>query len=156
MKGQSLFEVVVAIGISALIITAIVALVTNSISNSTYSRNQSAADDYAQQLLEWLRGERDNNIQTFLNNIDPNLLKGGSSVYCFEALNWTEPTKKVPCTAGQDEIPGTIFLREANFTNVSQSPNKTVFNAEITVTWTDSHGEHKVTDSTDFSDWRQR
>lgn len=150
MKGQSLFEVVVAIGISALIITAIVALVTNSISNTTYSRNQSAADNSAQQLLEWLRGQRDNNIQGFLNQIDPVL--GGSSVYCFKNLDWTMRTQ---CLANRDEINGR-FLRQAVFTNLTATPGQTVFNVEITVTWTDSRGDHKIINSTNFSDWRQR
>lgn len=151
MKGQSLFEVVVAIGISALIITAIVALVTNSISNSSYSRNQSIATNDAQQLLEWLRGQRDSDIQSFLNHIDPSL--GGSTVYCFKSLDWS---KRTSCSGSQDNIPGTIFLREGVFTKVSPAPDQTVFSVDITVTWNDSQGDHKVVNSTDFSDWRQR
>lgn len=150
MKGQSLFEVVVAIGISALIITAIVSLVTNSVRNSTFSKNESIASDNAQQLLEWLRGQRDTDIAGFLAKIRPGT---GSSVYCFTNLDWSKPTS---CIAGRDEISGTTFLRQGVFTDVSPSPNKTVFNAEVTVTWADSGGDHKVTDSTDFSDWRQR
>lgn len=158
-KGQSLFEVVVAIAISALIITAIVALVTNSIRNSTYSKNESLATDSAQQLLEWLRGQRDLDVTTFLSKIDSSV-SGGSSTYCFINLDWSKPTfgTKPICKTGTDEIPGTIFLREATFSQVplSQTNNKTVFNAEVVVSWTDSQGDHKVVDSTNYSDWRQR
>ena len=60
-KGQSLFEAVVALAISALIIVAVVALVASSIRNASFSRNVTLASRYAQQATEWLRGQRDAN-----------------------------------------------------------------------------------------------
>ena len=57
-KGQSLFEVVFAVAVSALIITAIVILAGNAVSNSTFSRNKALAGRFVQEAIEWLRKER--------------------------------------------------------------------------------------------------
>lgn len=151
IKGQSLFEIVVAIAISALIIVAIVSLVTNSVRNAIYSKNESAASDLAQKTIEWLRGERDQNTQAFLGHVDPTL--GGSTIYCFKALSWTEASHCLTDETVQD----TIFIREGAFT-VTDDPVtlKTIIEAEIDVTWTDSQGDHKVINTTNFTDWRQR
>jgi len=46
-KGQSLFEVVVALAISALIIITLVSVVGNSIKNATFSKNKTLAANYA-------------------------------------------------------------------------------------------------------------
>ena len=65
-EGQSLYELVVAIAIMALFAMAVVSLATSSIQNSTYSKNQSLASSYAQEATEWLRGQRDANINNFI------------------------------------------------------------------------------------------
>ena len=68
VRGQSLFELVLAIGVSALVIVVLVSLVSNALQNSVFSRNQTLASRYAQSATEWLRGQRDNNIATFITN----------------------------------------------------------------------------------------
>jgi Tfp pilus assembly protein PilW len=52
-RGQSMFELVVAIAISALVIVTIVSLTTISIRNSNFSKNKSLASTYAQQATEY-------------------------------------------------------------------------------------------------------
>lgn len=149
-SGQSLFEVVVAVAISALIIVAIVSLVTNSIRSAVYSKNQSNANDLAQKTIEWLRGQRDQDIQGFFNKVDPSI--GGSPVYCFKSLDWTDPTA---CLDGDVVSGNTLFTRQGDF-RLTIDSGKTVAETEISVSWTDSQGEHKVVNTTNFTDWRQR
>lgn len=150
-KGQSLFELVVAIAISALMVVAMVSLAVNSIQNSNFSKNKARAATYAQQATEWLRGQRDNNIETFITEVekatDPN-------ERCFNSLPATISSLSLfPC-ASNESIDGTPFQRYVIFSFGNDS--KTVITADVTVTWTDSGGAHEAASVTSFSDWRQR
>ena len=143
-KGQSLFEVVIALAISTIIIVTLVSLVSSSIRNSTFSRNKTLASRHAQEATEWLRGQRDTDIETFRTNVL-------TIIWCMKDLAWTISG---PCAAG-DKIPGTSFSREISFTSSSVS-GKVVMEANIRVFWEDSQGDHEVTSATSFSDWRER
>jgi len=57
-KGQSLIEVVVAIGIVVIVIVALVAVTTVSVRNASFSRNQALATKYAQEAIEKIRDYR--------------------------------------------------------------------------------------------------
>lgn len=153
-KGQSLFEVVVAIAISALVIGAIVSLATISIRNSTYSKNQSLASGYAQQATEWLRGQRDTNIANFIAKAGP---QNGTTTYCLPDL--TDLTSLTPVgtpASCSNPIANTSFTRYVSFKPTTSPTAKTLIETDVTVFWTDSQGTHEVTSATDFTDWRQR
>jgi len=156
-SGQSLFEVVVALAISALVIVTLVSLATNSIRTSIYSKNNSLATTYANQAIEWLRGQRDSNPTTFKTKATALTTSPGG---CFNTLptaltGWptTVPTNcPTPTT-----IAGTSLVRRIKFTiTTTPAPAKTLVQADVTVSWTDSQGKHTVTSATVFSDWRQR
>lgn len=143
-KGQSLFEVVVALAISALVIVALVSLVSSSIRNANFSKNKSLASTYAQEASEWLRGERDNSVTDFLNNtLTP--------TWCLANLNWNSPGV---CPTGA-VISGTNFTRVGSFTT-NFVGGKNIVEANIKVFWTDAQGLHQVENVTNFSDWRER
>lgn len=143
-SGQSLFEVVVALAITALIIVSLVSLASNSVRNSTYSKNNALAATYAQELTEWFRSQRDADIATFTTNTL-------SPTWCFPTLSWNY----LGACNGGNPIPTTQFFREATFTT-SLVNGKTLIQADVTVSWDDSQGTHKVKSSTNYSDWRQR
>lgn len=143
-RGQSLFELVVAIAVSAMVITAVTSLASNSIRNSTFSKNKSLAATYAQQATEWLRGQRDNDINTFVAH-------AVTPTWCLSDLNWNTPGN---CGADQ-VITGTLFSRQATFTVTTQN-GKDVIEADVIVSWSDSQGMHEVTSATNLVDWRQR
>lgn len=143
-KGQSLFEVVVAIAISALIIVTIVSLVSNSLRNATFAKNNAQAASLGQQATEWLRTERDTDVAAFMTNVT-------TLTWCFKDLAWTITG---PCLDPQN-IPETLFYREGHFVT-SLVGGKTVVAADIVVSWTDAQGLHQVTSATNFTDWRQR
>ncbi len=150
-KGQSLFELLLAIGISALIIVVLVSLVNNSLQNAAFSKNESLAGRYAEAATEWLRGQRDNRIDTFMTNSTT-----PPPSWCLKDESLTDASwnRHIAC-GSSDKITGTIFTRQVDF-SVGTVSGKTIVTADIVVKWTDSKGTHKVTSSTKFSDWRQR
>ncbi len=150
-RGQSLFEVVVALAVSALIIMALVSLVSNSIRNANFSKNKTLAGVYVQEANEWLRGQRDSDVVTFGANIEDSI----GIARCFNDLLWTN---NAPCDEG-DVISGTPFSRQITFGTSSVDVSgvmKTLTQADIVVFWTDSQGYHEVKSATNFSDWRER
>lgn len=138
-KGQSLFEVVVAIAISALIITAIVSLASNSIQNSSFSRDKTLAANYVQQTNEWLRQERDKNTSDFMAKV-------AIPTWCFTTLSWS-----LPRACGATEyISGTKFVRQSSFT-VLLVNGKNLVQIDTIVSWQDAKGLHQVKGSTNLS-----
>lgn len=140
-KGQSLFEVVVAVAISALIITTIVALAALSIQNSSYSRDKTLASGYVSETMEWLRRERDKDFKVFAEKA------GTALIYCMTNLGDVWPAPTANCS---NKIAGTKFTRELSFPVCDTCPPD-VIEAMVTVSWIDSKGLHEVTSSTDLS-----
>jgi Tfp pilus assembly protein PilV len=147
-KGQSLFEVVVAIAISALIVVTLVSVTSNSIQNSSFSKNKSLASTYADQASEWIRNQRDTNIDVLVTKAT----SGGT--FCLPDLSWPASASNVAsCTV----ISGTIFTRSVSL-GVSLDPGsgKNIISSDVLVTWQDSQGMHEVADDTTLVDLRQR
>ena len=70
-KGQSLIEVIAALAIVILVITALAAVVTLSIANAKFSQNQTLASKYTQEVLEKMRAYRDKHSwEEFTDNCD--------------------------------------------------------------------------------------
>ena len=145
-KGQSLFEVLIVIAISALIIVAIVSMTTNSIQNSTFAKNNALASTYVQQASEWLRGQRDSDTNTFITYAKT--VGASNPGWCLKDLSWPAGTG---LCASNDYIFGTIFIRQATFV-VVPSNGKNLVTATISVSWKDSKGTHNVTSTTYLSD----
>lgn len=144
-SGQSLFEIMLALAITTLIIVAIVALTATSIRNTTFSKNKTLASRYSQEATEWLRGERDADFDAFeTRTLIP--------LYCFPSLSWAAASIGA-CASGQ-EIPDTPLRREISFSS-SVLNGKTLIQASINVYWTDAQGLHEVRSVTNFSDWRE-
>lgn len=143
-EGQSLFEVVVAIAISALIITAIVALASTSIQNSSFSRDKTLASGYVEEAMEWLRLERDQNSAVFTSKALP------GAAYCLSSIPtgilWNAPAGR--CSLNQT-ISGSKFTREVDFLACNGCSANTI-EVSVTVSWQDSKGLHDVSGSTDL------
>lgn len=142
-KGQSLFEVVVALGVVTLITVGIIILATNSIRNSTFSKNKTLSSRYAQEAIEWMRAERDKDSSGFLGNvIVPR--------YCLDDLHWTNVGVCV-----DEYIAGTNLTREVLFTT-SLLSGKNITEVQVVVFWSDSQGYHEVRSTTSFADLREQ
>lgn len=143
-KGQSLFEVVLALGVITAICVGIVSLTVSAIRNAAFSKNKTLAGRFAQEATEWLRGERDNNFNLFETHAQ-------TLLWCFSGLNWN----KVGACGESDQISGTPLLRDVTFSTNLVS-GKTVIDVSVKVYWDDAQGAHEVRSTTSFSDWRQR
>jgi len=54
-SGQSLVEILVALGVTAMVLTALVQLAVRSLSQTSFSRNQALATTHAQKAMEKIR-----------------------------------------------------------------------------------------------------
>lgn len=144
-EGQSLFEIMLALAVSTLIIVAIVTLASNAIRNTTFSRNKTLATRFSQEATEWLRGERDTDFSVFET-------RALTPLYCLPSLSWAASSIG-SCSSGQ-EIVNTIFRREVSFAT-SLVSGKTLIEVGVKVYWTDGQGTHEVRSVTNFSDWRE-
>lgn len=142
--GQGMFEVIIAIFVMAMVTIGVVILATNSISNSSFSRNKTLAGKYAQEAIEWLRGQRDEDITTFKTRIL-------SSPYCLDSLAWTNTGS---CTS-TEVIAGTIFERRVDLSSGLIS-GKNIIEATVIVSWKDSKGYHEARSVTNFVDIREK
>jgi len=58
-KGQSLLEVVIALGVIVVVLVGLVKVTTQSVRNTSSSQNESLTARYATEVSEWLKNERD-------------------------------------------------------------------------------------------------
>ena len=147
IKGQSLFEVILALFIITLIVVAVVILSTNSISNSLASRNKTLASKYTQEAIEWLRKQKESDFIFFKGKATPD------STYCLkdDPLSWNVGT----CTESQT-IGTTIFRREVSFSIDDSTSGKRIIIANVVTYWDDSKGRHEARSITYFSDAREQ
>jgi hypothetical protein len=137
-RGQSMFELLVAVFVVGITLVALVALAARSIGNTTFSRERTQVSKYTQEAAEWLRAERDAGWGVFRARAN-----GGSMSYCLPSLSWT-----VGCTP----IAGTNFSREVEITEESLETVR----ADVVVSWSDSSGAHESRVTTYFTNWRTR
>ena len=123
MKGQTLIEVLVALGIITVVVTALVSVVITSLSNTQYSKSQSQASQFAQEGMEVMRQWRDSDYAGFRNT--------PSGIYCLAAGS-TVLNSNCPLAANV----GIIFLRQVKLAQSGCSANVT--SVEVSVAWQDS------------------
>lgn len=154
-KGQSLFELILSIGVSAIMIVVLVSLVNNAIQGANFSKNQTLAARYAESATEWLRSQRDTNVATFITKAT-----ASTPTYCLidEPLTDTSWLNRV-CGATDyltNSGVSTVFKRQVTFPAPTVLSGKNIYTANLTVSWIDSKGTHAVNNSTQLTDWRQR
>lgn len=82
-KAFSLIEVLIFITILSLFLITAAAIITVSMRQNTLRTNQLKATHYNEQLLEWIRSERDVDWNAFILKVD--------KTYCFstDTMAWT-------------------------------------------------------------------
>lgn len=147
-NGQSLFEVVFALAVAALVLTGVVSIAATSVRNSSFARNNALATRFVQETSEWLKEQKETNDWT---DFSSNASSGGTD-YCFQSLGTNFPSA-VECSTG-DYITDTIFTREVTLTlRNTANPDDTV-EALITVEWNDAQGLHTVRSTAQYTRWR--
>lgn len=145
--GQSLFEVIMALGLVTLIIVAVVAMAEISIKNSSYSKSKTMATRHAESAMEWLRGQRDESWDNFSD------MALNYQTICLKNLN-VDDIKLGGCSDEPDEdvIFDTNLKREVVFDTLDLLNGN--IGVSVNVFWTDAGGYHEAVTSTVFTDWR--
>lgn len=139
-RGQSMFELLVAVFVIGITLVALVGLIARSVSDATFSRERTQAAKYTQEAVEWLRVQRDQDWGVFRGRGTP-----GGADFCLETLAWT-------AGASCGEIPGTQFTRRV--TLISNPTNPDLVEARVVTSWSDSAGVHESRVTTYFTNWR--
>lgn len=127
-RGQSLFEVVVAIALISIIITTIVSLTIISLKNNIHARNKTVSQNLANEAYEWLREQKTNDWTNFQLKAD------SSKVYCMDTLVLDDDDG-----CGVDEIitqQGAEFTRTVILTRIGADSNSV--NTKINVAWSEA------------------
>ncbi|OGM11457.1 hypothetical protein A2Z22_00200 [Candidatus Woesebacteria bacterium RBG_16_34_12] len=144
VKGQSLFEVIFAIAIAAMILTGVVALGATSVRNTVVSRNKNLSGKYLSEATEWLRQQRDESWQ---NNLVNHITAPGPR-YCLDELDWDN----IGVCGASEYISGTNMLR--NLTLAYADTENRVIQVTIDIGWQDSQGTHVERSVTRFTNWK--
>lgn len=141
-SGFSLVEILVFILILGLFFVVVIAITAVSLRNMKINEHKILATRYAEELLEWLRGQKEIDWNNFVNNYSNN-------TYCFPnspITGWSSPDN---CSTYTGLNPP-IYKRELT---LSTSGRGTQVNASITVSWQELGNTYQVSINTVFSIW---
>lgn len=134
-QGQTLIEIIVAIGLIVLVMTTLVGGVTLAVRNNRFAKDRALSKEYVRQTQEWLRSQRDQvGWDTFASILRSD---GTTFSYCLPTLPQTpqELQTVVPTTGGCGVISGTQFVRTVAL--VLTGNPVTQVDATVTVAWQD-------------------
>ncbi len=125
-QGQTLIEVVFAIGVLSLCLVALVSIIVRAIGNASFSKHSALAVHYSQEGLEQARARRDRN--------DWDTFKGTSDG-C-EAID--------------------IFQRCFTYTIADDAVDDNKVHVLVEVNWQESGRTHSVSSETFFTKWNSQ
>lgn len=135
--GQSLIEVVVAIGVVVVLVTGLVVGTTSALKAGQYTRTKSQAIKYSQEGMELARQLRNDSWAAFAAK---------SGLWCLnKAGSWTQSAGT--CAVNIDNI----FTRGVTFEWIAA---KSLMKVTVDVSWTDSGGSHNSPLVSYFSQWK--
>jgi len=143
-KGQSLYEVIIALGVMIIVIVSLLSLASNSVKNARLSRTRTLATRHSQETLEWLRNQRDQDWDDFYSQTNQN-------IWCIisDPPSWESPSKSGDCNT-DDIIQGSLFSREVEFSQIDANNIK----ATVRVFWEGKDGYKEIKNITYFTNWR--
>lgn len=127
--GQSLLEILLAFGVSILVLSAVIVGIITSLSNAQTSKNQNLANAYAQEGMAVVRQLRDSSWPSFTSDVDQNYYCLPKDAIVLNAYDGSSCITK--------EKLGGIFVRSVILIHRS-SDCSNGSKAIITVSWADS------------------
>lgn len=124
MRGDTLIEVLIALAVATVIISAITVLGTTSLSNAKFVANQDQASKYAQEGLEIVRQIRNSNYVGFASY---------NGVYCLAKGTTSLGTAVTSCTTPNID---NKFVRSVQITQ-NGGCGANLANTTVLVSWTD-------------------
>lgn len=142
-QGQSIYEVILAIGIVTSVLVAIVTLVVITQKNALLAKNRAEGLRLIQEASEWLRSERNADWNLFYTN-------AANATWCLNDLSWANTGG---CTTSEFVTGMEPFRRQVTFTRATL-PNGLQVKADIDILWLDQQGSHTTRSSTYFTNWQ--
>ena len=147
--GFSMVEVLVFVSVVAMFFVVAATISSFSLQVAKSNENKILATRYAEELIEWLRGEKEVDWEQFKTNTIPDP-PGTAQNYCFYqktfGSNWNN-TSKLNTTCSGFEL-GSVFNRDLTITPTSDSNQ---VNVDVTVSWRDGPNTFTVPVKTVFS-----
>lgn len=128
-RGFTLLEVIIFITIFAIFFVTAGYVVTVSVRSMKFNQNKIVATHLAREVLEWVRGEKEEDWTSFKSGPIPRTSPAGLT-WCFNTTPITTWSGGA-CPANDYSLNG-IYKREIKLT--SNSPLDTV-SAQVTVSW---------------------
>lgn len=149
-SGQTLIEVIIAIGLVVLVLLTLVSALTLAIRNNQFARDQVLARNRTRESLEWLRSLREQmGWDSFYEMVDQD---SPPVTYCLidHPIDVTSAIAMSSQACGSTEvISGTKFIRELVMT-----PNGAdEITAVVTVSWTEGQKDHQSTSTLILRRW---
>jgi type II secretory pathway pseudopilin PulG len=139
-KGFTLIEVLIFITLIPLIFIAVSYITTYSLQNTKINQNKILATHYAEELKEWLRGEKEEDWNTFAT-------VANMGNWCFNNEPITDWDSHSRC--GSSYGLNNLYKRDLTLTKDSD----TQATAKITVEWKENNNTYKIPINTVFSLW---
>lgn len=146
-SGSTIIELLIAVMVVGLIITAIANAVTYSIKNTAESRYRQAGAILGQQVMEFVRSEKN---RMGLLNLKNTLITGS---YCFSTIPSDLSVTPTPGVCGANNsisMAGTNFLRDVQVITTTSAPYKIL--VTVTTSWTEGSQTHDVELIQEFED----
>ena len=136
-KGQTLIEVLVALSVSGIVLTAISNAILSGLTNSLSSKSQNQATAYAQQGMEQIRQLRDSDWDAFSTNILPEPTPNVLKTFC---MNKTDDLRSSLSTAANTSLclASSDGLKRSIVTEYGVAPCVNATKVTVTVFWTDN------------------
>jgi type II secretory pathway pseudopilin PulG len=152
-KGQTLVEVVVALGVVILLVTGLITGTVFSLKASQNSRARSLATKYVQEAIEIARKDREISWYNF-TSLSGDYCMPENSISFLEA-----PVHSGTCNQSDYiklDSPQIVFIRTVKFDSIAAVPsvNPDLIRVTATVTWKEGDTTRTSQATTDFTNWR--
>lgn len=134
--GQTIIEVVIATGVVAMVMTAVVAIISVSLRNTTRAKAKALATKYTQEGIEYFRAQR--NLLGWESMFQTIQQGAGGNTYCMSTLPYSgngglASLANRACLPNEFVDSRQIYQRRAEIT-ISGTDTITI---TVTVTWND-------------------
>lgn len=159
-QGQSLVEVIIALGVLMVVVVGFTNIVLTSLQNAKFARNQEEANQIARNAMEIVRVIRDQGTATSDSppvSWDTIWNRSGypinSDGRCYQISNDTFPNytlSELNCTNPKQPVMGSIYTREIRFLDPGGSARDYLI-VQVTVEWREAAGIRSVELSTNIA-----
>lgn len=137
--GFSLVEMLVFVAVVSIFFTIAASVASYLIRNAVTNERKIVASHYSEELMEWLRSEKDVDWGSFLRNAN----LSNTSTVCFNDLSWSDSCSKID----------NLYSRQAAFEAVYSGSVIYQVKVRVGTSWDEARGVNEVPLESIFSVW---